>query len=103
MAKILSLESRYELNGSIFVWHPAKAVKNFRKHGVSFKDAATVFDDPMFILTDATRHDEARDAVVGFDRTGRLLFVVHIEIEGTCVRIISARRAEPTEEALYAQ
>ncbi len=103
MAKILNLESRYEFSGSIFVWHPAKAVQNLRKHRVRFEDAVTVFDDPMFILIDATRHDEVRDAVIGFDQTGRLLFVVHIELEGSSIRIISARRAEPAEEALYAQ
>ena len=29
--------------------------------------------------------------------------VVHIEFDGECIRIISARHAEPREEALYAQ
>lgn len=55
------------------------------------------------MLTDASRNDEARDAVIGFDQLGRLLFVVHIEFEGDCIRIISARAAEPHEEAFYAQ
>jgi uncharacterized DUF497 family protein len=61
-----------------------------------------VFSDPLFVLTDASRNDEARDAAIGFDANARLLFVVHIEIEDSCIRIISARRAEPREEALYA-
>jgi uncharacterized DUF497 family protein len=30
-----------------------------RKHGVRFEDAATVFMDPLFVLTDASRNDEA--------------------------------------------
>ena len=47
--------------------------------------------------------DWARDAAIGFDIQGRLLFVVHIEIEATCIRIITARRAELIEEVLYAQ
>lgn len=34
---------------------------------------------------------------------GRQLFVVHIEIEDTCIRIVSARRAEPSEESRYAE
>ena len=60
--------------------------------------------DPLFVLTDASRNDEARDAVIGFDRSGCLLFVVHIAMESDdCIRIISARLAEPAEEALYAQ
>ena len=62
-----------------------------------------MFADPMFVLTHASRKDEARDAVIGFDMQGRLLFVVHIEIKAICIRIISARRAEPNEEVLYAQ
>jgi uncharacterized protein len=62
-----------------------------------------VFGDPMFVLTDLSRNDEARDAAAGSDAQGRLLLVVHIEIEAACIRIISARRAEPFEEVIYAQ
>jgi uncharacterized DUF497 family protein len=54
-------------------------------------------------LLDASRRDEAREAVVGFDQTGCLLFVAHIEVDHEFIRIISARRAEPDEEVLYAQ
>ena len=77
-------------------------MSNVRKHGVRFEEAATVFGDPNFVLVDASRNDEARDAVIGFDLTGRLFFVVHIEFEDTFIRIISARRAEPEEEQKYA-
>jgi uncharacterized DUF497 family protein len=57
----------------------------------------------MFVLVDASRNDEARNAVIGFDIAGRLLFVVHVAIEETYIRIISARRAEPKEEERYAE
>ena len=87
----------------MFVWNQGKAQINWRKHGVRFEEAATVFSDPLFVLTDASRNNEARDAAIGFDVQGRLLFVVHIEIETTCIRIISARRAELFEEVIYAQ
>jgi uncharacterized DUF497 family protein len=30
-----------------FKWNPQKAAKNLRKHKVSFKEAATVFSDPL--------------------------------------------------------
>jgi len=92
---------QYVINGDLFVWNRDKAERNARKHGVRFEDAAYVFGDPYFVLTDASRNDEARDAVIGFDLKARMLFVVHIEIEASCIRIISARRAEPREEALY--
>jgi hypothetical protein len=32
-----------------FEWDSDKASKNVEKHHVSFEEAATVFDDPMFI------------------------------------------------------
>lgn len=98
------MDRHYRVGGSDFVWDAGKAATNVRKHGVRFEDAATVFMDPLFVLTDASRHDEARDAVIGFDQSGRLLYVVHIVLEDDgCIRIISARPATPDEEALYAQ
>ncbi len=89
-------------NLGLFVWRASKALKNLSKHGIRFEEAATVFGDPNVVLVDASRNDEARDAVIGFDITGRLLFVVHIEFEDTAIRIISARRAESEEEQKYA-
>lgn len=71
------------------------------KHGLRFEEAASVFADPLFVLVDASRHRETRDAAIGFDSSGRLLYVVHIEIEATCIRIISARRAGVNEENIY--
>ena len=56
----------------------------------------------MLLIMAASRNDEVRDAAIGFDITGRLLYVVHIEIEEKSIRIISARRAEPNEELNYA-
>ncbi|MDD5058434.1 MAG: BrnT family toxin [Sideroxydans sp.] len=96
------MDIQFELNGDLFVWSDKKADKNWRKHGVRFEEAATVFEDPLFILVDASRNDETRDAAIGFDASGRLLYVVHIEFEESCIRIISARRAESEEELNYA-
>jgi uncharacterized DUF497 family protein len=97
------MERHFEHHGTHFVWHEAKAGLNFLKHGISFEEAVTVFDDPLFVLHDAGRNDEARDAVIGFSSLGRLLTVVHIEVDGDYIRIISARRASAPEEALYDQ
>ena len=96
------MDIHFELNGESFAWDADKAAKNLRKHGVRFEEAAAVFFDPLLVLVDASRNDEARDAAIGFDGSGRLLYVVHVEIEETCIRIISARRAEPAEESSYA-
>ena len=53
-------------------------------------------------MVQASRNDEAREAAIGFDAMGRLLYVVHVEIEDAAIRIISARRADPLEENHYA-
>lgn len=97
------MDEHHHIGGSDFVWDVDKATGNLARHGIRFEEAATVFMDPLFVLTDASRNDEARDAVIGFDLHGRLLFVVHIEYDGDHIRIVSARPAEPHEEALYAQ
>lgn len=92
------MDMRYELNGTTFVWNAKKAAANPSKHdGITFEQAATVFFDPFFRLVDAGRKDEARDAVIGFDDSGRLLFVVHVEVVDAFIRIISARRATNEE------
>jgi uncharacterized DUF497 family protein len=81
-----------------FVWDDTKAANNLVKHdGISFEQAAMVFFDPLFRLVDAERNDEARDAIIGFDRASRLLFVVHIQQDDAAIRIISARKATNSE------
>ena len=96
------MDIQFQLNGDQFVWDAEKADKNWHKHGVRFEEAASVFEDPMFVLVDASRNNESRDAAIGFDAIGRLLYVVHIEFEESYIRLISARRAEPDEEDKYA-
>src|SRR5712664_3129103 len=97
------MERHFEYRGTRFVWQEAKAELNVNKHGVAFEEAVTVFDDPLFVLQDASRNEEGRDAAIGFSSAGRLLTVVHIEVEGDYIRIISARRASASEEAFYDQ
>jgi len=93
----------FEHGGTSFCWDESKAAENHRKHGVSFEEAVTVFDDPLFVVQDASRNQEERDAVIGFSSAGRLLTVVHVEFEGEFIRIISAWRASAAEEAFYDQ
>lgn len=96
------MDARYELNGTAFIWDEKKARGNITGHdGITFERAAEAFFDPFFRLVDATRNDEARDAIIGFDALGRLLFVVHIEVEGEYIRIISARQATSQERKDY--
>jgi uncharacterized DUF497 family protein len=45
--------------------------------------------------------DENRDAVIGYDASGRLLYVVHLLFENQAIRLISARKATPQERDDY--
>jgi len=96
------MDVRFTLNGTPFVWDERKANSNLAKHGgVSFEQAAHVFFDPFLRVVDASRNDETRDAVIGFDALNRILFVVHIQISGEEIRIISARKATQEERKFY--
>lgn len=56
------MDVRIDIDGQGFVWDEAKADANVRKHGVRFEEAATVFFDPLFVVVDASRNEEARHA-----------------------------------------
>jgi uncharacterized DUF497 family protein len=87
-----------------FEWDADKANRNVEKHHVSFEEAATVFDDPMFItfINDEHSVDEERYITIGLSGRGRLLILAHVDRRDT-IRIISARRATQKEEQFYAE
>ena len=79
---------------------PQKDADNQRKHHISFDEACCVFEDPNVLETvDDRDHDEERWIAVG-SVGGAVIVVVYTERAGR-ERIISARRAEPREEAEY--
>ena len=83
-----------------FVWDPRKAAANLKKHGVSFDEAATAFEDKLGAYYPDTLHDD-RFVLIGYSRQQRLLYVVHAEVEMNAIRIISARKATRHEKARY--
>ena len=89
---------RYQLGELVFGWDARKALRNARKHRVTFEEAATVFVDETARIYDDPDHSayEARFLLVGHSAAGRLLLVVHVE-KGDTIRIISARRANANE------
>ncbi len=90
------------LNGITFVWNDEKARINPINHdGVTFQQSAEAFFDPLLVVINASRNDEARDAVMGLDRRWNLLHVVFIECENDIIRIISARKATRKEREYY--
>ena len=87
-----------------FDWDPAKAEANLRRHGVSFDEAQTAFYDDHALLIDDPDHSriEERFVLTGLTSKLRLLVVVHCSgADDNVIRIISARRATPTERSHY--
>jgi uncharacterized protein len=87
--------------GYLFTWDSDKALTNYHKHGVSFKEACEVFFFPHYQMWDASRHFEQRWAFVGYTRRGRLLYVVTAEEGEEAWRIVSARQATSKERSRY--
>lgn len=95
------MDVEFQLLGIAFVANRAKMTANERKHGVSLEQAAEAFFDPFLKVVDASRENEARDAIIGMDTASRLLFVVHLVQEGDRIRLISARKATRQERDHY--
>jgi uncharacterized protein len=91
----------------VFEWDPLKAASNLAKHGVSFEEATTVFQDTQGLDGPDIEHSasEARRLHLGLSILGRLLAVAYTvrryNDEKETIRIISARRASKKERANY--
>jgi uncharacterized DUF497 family protein len=85
-----------------FEWNEKKAEDNFRKHGVSFDEAKTVFNDPFSITIYDPDHssDEQRYVDIGLSSKGRLIVVSYSERDKR-IRIISSREATRKEQREY--
>jgi uncharacterized protein len=89
-----------------FDWDPRKSRANKAKHGVSFEEARTAFLDEhaRVIPDDEHSHEEERLILMGLSIKLRVLLVCHCYRESDrVVRIISARRADPSEQRQYAE
>jgi uncharacterized DUF497 family protein len=83
-------------------WDSAKAEKNHRKHRVSFKEASSVFYDPLAVTGADPDHSEGEERLItfGMSSAGQLLVVSHTERDDA-IRIISARIATRPERRIY--
>ncbi|MDL1981227.1 MAG: BrnT family toxin [Deltaproteobacteria bacterium] len=72
------------------------------KHGVSFQEASTAFEDTLSLTIDDPLHsnDEKRLVLIGMSYNNRILVIVHTE-RGDNIRIISARKATKKERKYY--
>ena len=90
-----------------FEWDEVKNRRNLGKHKISFQSAKLVFDDPQ-ALADRDRDvdDEERWQTVGLIGGSITVVVAYTyrEEDGEeVIRIISARKASPSERRAYGE
>lgn len=81
-----------------------KAATNPRKQGITFEEAASVFEDDLSAYTDVDAEHSDNDLrffTIGTFNRGKLLYISHNERESRIIRLISARRANSRERAFY--
>lgn len=94
------------------IFDPVKNRANKAEHdGISLAEGGSVLEkDPNALTQFDPDHsdDEIRFATIGISNKNRILFVSHTEFEDdtvergiTFVRIISARKASPTQRKIY--
>ncbi|MCA1566655.1 MAG: BrnT family toxin [Acidobacteria bacterium] len=83
-------------------WDETKAAANLSKHGISFDEAQTVFNDPLYVDFYDPDHsfEERRYIIVGESQRGRLLLVSYAERDDV-VRLVSAREVTRAEREVY--
>ena len=81
-----------------FDWDKDKAKKNLQKHGVSFDEAMTVWNDEFAGFLDDPGHSigEARYILIGYSSRNNLLFISFTERHDK-IRIINSRKATKSE------
>ena len=87
-----------------FIWDENKNQINIKKHGISFNEAETVFDDEFIVFYPDDEHSyhEERFIAIGESALQKLLMVCYCERENTeIIRLISARKADKFETEIY--
>ncbi len=87
-----------------FKWNPEKAIKNVRKHGITFEEAKSVFYDEKGVEFYDDEHSDWEDRflLLGISSELRLLLICHCYRDNDeIIRIISARKATKSETRYY--
>ncbi len=86
-----------------FEWDPKKAASNLTKHKISFAQAIRAFDDPFALIAPDEDHsqEEEREWIIGEADPGVLVIIFTRREAEEVFRLISARKANKKEKAVY--
>ena len=94
-------DMRLTIQGIDFEWYTNKAIRNERKHEISFETACNAFFDPFLAaLDDKIISGEVRHIVIGMTTAWQLLYIAYVW-RGDSIRLISARFATTPERKSY--
>ncbi len=92
----------------LFEWDERKNLANIRKHGISFQEAKTCFEDDFAEMFPDNEHSKNEDRYIflGLSEVLRTLVIIYAEkdnkdSEQIVNRIISARKATKKEFLYY--
>lgn len=85
----------------MFVWNETKRQSNLKKHGLDFRDAYLVYDNPDKCTYDSSREGEHRLMDVALAVVKRRVLVLVYTERGDDVRVISFRPASRVERKQY--
>ncbi|MGI5173270.1 BrnT family toxin [Treponema sp. OMZ 840] len=85
-----------------FEWDTDKNKQNIKRHGLSFEQILSVFDDPFFLERyDKEHSSETEERYFGLGCITGIVVIAASYTETKRIRIISARLASPKEEEIY--
>lgn len=86
----------------MYIWDDEKAANNLAKHGVAF-EAVYDFDWETAHVVEDSRFDYGEPRAIAFGQIGADLHVLICTVRDDLIRVISLRRANRRERALYAK
>lgn len=85
-----------------FEWDTGNIDKSYVKHGITPNEAEEVFIDKSVAIEKDIKHQQIEDRYIAIGETlGKKLLFVIFTIRNNMIRIISARRANKRELAIY--
>jgi uncharacterized DUF497 family protein len=84
-----------------YSFDPAKQARNLKKHGLDFGDARKVIESGKTVTFEDRRFDYGEERFVTLGPLGELLVAIVTTETEDHIRIISMRKADRHEQAIY--